>query len=276
MGYEKTRPSKFGYDELCSSTRIITDSYIGYGPNQVRWDERLARCYDIWKADFDNHSMNMMLSLSDNPSRRSEFTRFSTATIAIYHAAYISLNVEILDLQIYAGARHIVGRPVFPEDFNRSRRVLKEWAKPGSSPNAAKAVWHAAQLLKDGIMKLQNWDVDSAFHYPWCLYLASLTCWAFHFANVLDTSPTSVERNSQQGNVVNTPNVGDGDGDLRESKAEMIALVSHLATAMPTLLWQMLDKRSTSGLTMVMATHLGNIRWSVVHEAMKVLRGLAT
>lgn len=218
--------------------------------------------------------MNMMLSLSDNPLRRAEFTRFSTATIAIYHAAYITLNVEILDLQIYASARHIVGRPVFPEDFNRSRRVLKEWAKPNGDGRAAKAVWHAAQLLKDGIMKLENWDVDSAFHYPWCLYLASLTCWAFHFANVLDTSATSVERSCQQVNIVSTPKVGEGERDLKESKAEMIALVSHLATAVPSVLWGILDKKSTSGLMIVMAAHLGNIRWSVVHEAMKVLKGL--
>ncbi|QDS71925.1 hypothetical protein FKW77_000609 [Venturia effusa] len=248
---------------------------LGYGPNQANWDERLSRCYDAWKEDFDNHSMNMMLSLSDNPSRRAEFTRFSTATIAIYHAAYITLNVEILDLQIYAGARHIIGRPVFPEDFNRSRHVLREWARPTGDTRAVKAVWHAAQLLKDGIMKLENWDVDSAFHYPWCLYLASLTCWAFHFANVLDTSATSVER-SYQANVVSTPIAGEAEEDSRESKAEMIALVSHLATAMPNVLWGVLDKRSTTGLTTVMASHLSNIRWSVVHEATKVLRGLAT
>lgn len=219
--------------------------------------------------------MNMMLTLSDNPSRRAEFTRFSTASLAIYHAAYITLNVEILDLQIYAGARHIIGRPVFAEDFNRSRRVLKEWAKLGGDGRAAKAVWHAAQLLKDGIMKLENWDVDSAFHYPWCLYLASLTCWAFHFANVLDTTSLSAERSCQQPSVVSTPNTGEGERDMRESKAEMIALVSHLATAMPSVLWGFLEKRNTRGLVLVIASHLGNIRWSLVHEAMKVLRGLA-
>jgi hypothetical protein len=240
----------------------------------MTWGERIARCYDSWKADFDNHSMNMMLSLNDNPSRRAEFTRFSTATIAIYHAAYITLNVEILDLQIYAGARHIIGRPVFSEDFNRSRRVLKQWAKPGGPTQAAKAVGHAAQLLKDGIMKLENWDVDSAFHYPWCLYLASLTCWAFHFANVSDISETPVERTSSQIDVENTTDIWGHDGDMWDSKAEMNALVSHLATATPETLWQRLDKRLTSGLTRVMSSHLGNIRWSVVHEATKVLRGL--
>ncbi len=73
--------------------------------------------------------MNMTLSLNDNPSRKAEFTRFSTATIAIYHAAHITLNVEILDLQIYAGARHIIGRPVTRADYDRSRRMLKDWAR---------------------------------------------------------------------------------------------------------------------------------------------------
>ncbi|KAF2416541.1 hypothetical protein EJ08DRAFT_99462 [Tothia fuscella] len=246
------------------------------GANQSKWYERIARCYDAWKEDFDNHSMNMMLSLNDNPSRRAEFIRFSTATIAIYHAAHIILNVEILDLQIYAGARHIIGRPVYGEDFNRSRRVLKDWAKPGGSTPAAKAVWHAAQLLRDGIMNLEDWDVNSAFHYPWCLYLATLTCWAFHFANMSDKSTTSVDRSAlQAGPKIAEDDLLD-DKSLWVAKAEMNALVSTLANAGPDMLWKMLDKRSTSGLTTIMGKHLGSIRWAVVHEARKVLRGVET
>lgn len=230
--------------------------------------------------------MNMNLSLNEAPSERAEFTRFSTATIAIYHAAHITLNVEILDLQIYAGARHIIGRSVTRADYDRSSRIIKEWAQPKSiSTPATKAAWHAAHLLRDGIMNLENWDVNNAFHYPWCLYLSTLTCWAFHFANGREKSP-STSPNCGNRNAIGIgigalvtsrdshPHSDADDGIVWHAKAEMNALVSSMTSAVPENLWRVLGKYSTSGLTAVVAKHLSNIRWAVVHEAMKVLRGL--
>jgi hypothetical protein len=224
--------------------------------------------------------MNMSLSLSDNPAGKAEFTRFSTATLAIYHAAHITLNVEILDLQIYAGANHILGRPVTRADYERSRRVVKDWAKPGGSTPAARAAWHAAHLLRDGIMNLDNWDANDSFHYPWCLYLSTLTCWAFHDANTADTSPGGGSSNGaadRNWHGVDSHLLDSGmvdDSVVWHAKAEMNALVSSMTSAVPKNLWRGLGKYPTSGLTAVIARHLGNIRWAVVHEAMKVLKGL--
>lgn len=109
------------------------------------------------------------------------------------------------------------------------------------------------------------------------LYLATLTCWAFHFANVRDNVSTSMDRSFHKvkSNVASKEMLS--DEDLWIAKAEMNALVSTFASATPKTLWHMLERRSgsTSGLATVIANHLGNVRWAVVHEAMKVLRGLA-
>ena len=253
------------------------------------WQHRLARSYDAWKADFDTYCMNVTLTLSNIPSRRAAFTRFSTATIAIYHAAHITLNVEILDLQIYAGARHIIGRPVTPADYERSRRLIKDWAKPESDGSSSNAVWHAACLLRDGIMNLEIWDVNDAFHYPWCLYLSTLTCWAFHFANVMDTNPlsssssSSLHRHFPTTTSRETPSTDTNPKPSSSSseaindacaKAEMTSLVSNMASVRPENLWRVIAKHSSKGLIAVIAKHLGNVRWAVVHEGMKVLRRL--
>ncbi|KEF58502.1 uncharacterized protein A1O9_06428 [Exophiala aquamarina CBS 119918] len=246
------------------------------GAVQAKWQDRLAHSYDAWKADFDTYCMNMSFSL-DTPSRKAEFLRFSTATTAIYHAAHITLNVEILDLQIYAGARHIIGRPVARADYDRSRRIVKDWAKPGGSTAATKAAWHAAHLLRDGILNLDNWDVNNAFHYPWCLYIATLTCWAFHFA----TSSTGMQENTNSsscaGHRAGANSRSDNEADdqiVWHAKSEMNALVSSMTSGTPENLWRVIGKYTTSGLTAVMAKHLSNVRWAVVHEGMKVLRGL--
>ncbi|KAH6672567.1 fungal-specific transcription factor domain-containing protein [Halenospora varia] len=232
------------------------------GPTAQDRQNRLAQSYDAWKADFDTYCMSMALYLKDNAALKKDFNQFSTASIAIYHAAHIILNVEILDLQIYAGARHIIGRPVSRSDYDRSRSILKQWAKPESSSAAAKASWHAAHLLRDGIMNLDNWDVNDVFHYPWCLYIATLTCWGFHFAGSDTSDHENGAMNMQHDDIV------------WDAQAEMNSLVSGMTSVTPEGLWRMVGKYHTSGLTAVMAKHLSTIRWAVVHEGMKVLRGL--
>jgi hypothetical protein len=200
-------------------------------------------------------------------SQTEEFSHFTTANIAIYHAAHIILNVEIIDLQIYAGATHILGRPVLKVDKERSSRNIKQWAKPGSTA-AAKAAAHGAHLLRDGIRKLQNWDSGNVFHYPWCLYLATLTCWAFQVAG-----KSSEGRDLEGGGYDSDANDEDADWD---SKAEMNALVSAFTRSRLEDLYRVAGKYRSSDLPKVMVKHLSTIRWAVVQEGMIVLKGLVS
>lgn len=54
----------------------------------------------------------------------------------------------------------------------------------------------------------------------------------------------------------------------------MNALISSMTAIGPEGLSRLAGKQSTSGLIAVVAKHLGNIRWAVVYEGMKVLKGL--
>lgn len=226
---------------------------------------RLAQSYDAWKADFDTHCMSMTLSLKDDATLKRDFTRFSTSTVAIYHAAHIILNVEILDLQIYAGAGHILGRPVTHGDYDRSRRILKQWIRPDESQAAGKAAWHAAHLLRDGIMNLDNWDVNDVFHYPWCLYIATLTCWAFHNDKDDDGHNNHAPRGA-----------GQMEETATNAQAEMSALISGMTSVAADGILRTMGNYPTSGLIAIIAKHLGTVRWAVVHEGMKILRGLVS
>lgn len=101
------------------------------------WRDRIARAYDLWKADFDAHCKALSAAhyepgpasgdLATRDARR-ELAVFTTSYNAVYHASQVLLNADFLDLQIYAGARHILGRPVQRSDFVRSERVVKQWA----------------------------------------------------------------------------------------------------------------------------------------------------
>lgn len=251
------------YEDMARSllTELLTGDAAGaVGPN-AEWKPRLGQAYDAWKTDFDAYCMNMTMHLKESPAVKGEFVRFSTSALAIYHAAHMVLNVEVLDLQIYAGARHIIGRPVSLHDYERSRFIVKQWVEEASSAN--KAAWHAAHLLRDGIMNLESWDVDQQFHYPWCLYLATLTCWAFHHAK----NDRGVAHRGPR-----TPNHSSNENTNQETG--MNALISSMTAVGPEGLSRLAGKQSTSGLIAVVAKHLGNIRWAVVYEGMKVLKGL--
>lgn len=270
------------------------DTSLGCGnlTGADNWRERLGASYDLWRADFDAYCLNISSSMnkpnySKNPNIRADFQHFTTSTLSIYHAAHISLNVEVIDLQIYAGARHIIGRPVSPNDYERSRRKLRDWTQQGRTSGAVspscKAVWHAAHLLRDGIANLDNF-ANNAFHYPWCLYLATLVLWSFH-AGSRDERPANRRTNSTTSGGAGMDHDGTDDDGLStafsfedsgvwDPNAEMNALVSGMTSSVPDVLWRLAGRYSTKGLVTVMAQHLGNVRWAVIHEGMKVLKGL--
>jgi hypothetical protein len=203
------------------------------------------------------------LSLDDNDPSKEEFQKNSTAILAMYHAAHIVLNTEINDMQINAGANHIIGRPVTKVDRERSQLRVELWVQD-SSLAAAKAGSHAAHILRDGIRKLKDWDAGDFFHYPWLLYLASLTCWTFQIC-------TKKNRASDE----YIADAGDDEESDWDSRAEMNALVSAMARSNLEELDKVAGKYRTGDLPRVMTKHLSSIRWAVVQEGMIVLKGLA-
>jgi len=210
--------------------------------------------------------MNMMQATANDPARRDEVLRFKAAYNAIYHAAHVILDSEFLDLQIYAGARHILGRPVARADYVRAKRVVHQWLK-NDAPAAGRAAWHAAHILGESIMNLEDFQLIGVFHYPWCLYLANITCWAFHHAQ-----PTSKELPDNCDHAAAMEE--DDDDIIWDAKAEMNALISSMTTSRPEDLAGLAGKRRVDGLTAVISQALAKVRWAVVHDANSVLRGL--
>lgn len=204
-----------------------------------------------------------MFALSlDSEHEKDKFQKFCLATLAVYHSAQIILQVEINDLQIYAGASHIIGRPVTKVDRERSKARIEKWAKH-ESLSAAKAASHAARILRDGIRKLKDWDAGDYIQYPWCLYLATLTCWSFQMC--------SKTVDGAIGQVGGSDTEEDSDWDAR---TEMSALVSAMTRSNPEDLWKVAGRYRTGDLPKIMSKHLSTVRWALVQEGMKVLMRL--
>lgn len=227
------------------------------------WTRRMGRSYDLWKVDFDADCLAMKLNFGQHPgedvagSRRGGevFTGLKMAACALYRAAWLALQVEILDLQVAAGAGRILGRTVTEGDRERSRRGLKKWLL-GGGEGALGAARQAAKLLEEAVLSLHDWEQTDAFHFPWCLYLATLTCWAFH------------------GGVG-----GEGQGGGERPGERVTTDLASLIVAMTTCgslgdMAALGGKYDTRGLVRTMAQQLATVRWAVVHDAMKVLVNL--
>ncbi|KAE8153021.1 C2H2 finger domain transcription factor [Aspergillus avenaceus] len=218
-------------------------------PDRVgAWKPRVARSYDLWKVDFDADCLSMKISQTASPR---QFTGLKTAAHALYRTASLALNVEILDLQIVAGASHILGRPVTVADQQRSHRTLPRWLH--DDPEAAwESARHASSLLHDAVLSLHDWNQTDAFHFPWCLYLATITCWVFYRGI---NSPGTEERSTT---------------DL----ASLIVMMTNCSSL--TELASLSGKYDAAPLAKSMAEQLATVRWAVVHDAMKVLVKLST
>ncbi|TIA33063.1 hypothetical protein D6C78_07808 [Aureobasidium pullulans] len=235
------------------------------------WKYRVAVSYDSWKADFDTYVMSVTQSLSQSsafmtPAEQQEtrrgFAIYSTANSALYHAAYVILFSDFLDIQIYAGARHLLGRPVRREDYARSQRVVKRWANEQNS-HASKAAWHAGHIIKDAVMNLDDFDAGGLFIHPWCLYLATITIWSFHHA--------------RPGGKQNRGSEDDEDEMIWDVQADMNGLIGSITSGTAEQLSSSLAsnrRMSTAGLTAVISKQLSKVRWAVVRDGMLVLKGL--
>lgn len=246
------------------------------------WKDLLSKAYDRWKTDFDSYCHEASLAPAEpNDAPASEWPAFAAAYRAVYHAAQALLHMDFLDVQIYAGARNILGRPVQQQDYVRSSRVVKRWAS-GSRERAATAAWHGAGMLRDlmtgdgspdlsGSSKpvMESAHLTSLFHVPWCLYLATLSCWAFHHAK-----STRRGRLEDENHFDEDDDDSDGSDEIVwDSKKEMHDLVTAMTGSVRDVM-ACQGRRRTNGLVWVVADSLSKVRWGIVHAGVVVLRGL--
>lgn len=228
------------------------------------WRQDMAQSLESWKAKYDAFSMEIIWDLQSE-ILHCEFQRDSMSVFALYHTAHIVINCEIRHLQTAAGAKAIFGHIVTPSDYEESCTWVRRWVTD-SPASAGRAAWHAAQMFREGMLNLQNWDVHGEFHYPWCLYIGTLTCWAFHHFGV--ESPTMKSVCDHEG-TAESQLLRDG------SRQKMNHLVATMASVTPGNMHRTMGKCCTHGLTIEMAKYLRGVRWTAAYEAMKILEELS-
>ncbi|KAL1840143.1 hypothetical protein VTJ49DRAFT_759 [Mycothermus thermophilus] len=195
--------------------RDLQVNSLGGGVSQAlggrdKWRGTLTRAFDSWKSDFDKTLLRRG-DLSSDPyydpqqSRQEENVVFESR-IVLHHLAHMAMHVDIVDCQIFARAKRLLGRAIGPQDLNSAQRRMKDiWAP---SAKARDATYYALKFLQSVLMP----DVagstvggsstgaansagygrddqppysardDVLLNRPWVLYFAALVVWCYGFA----------------------------------------------------------------------------------------------
>ncbi|KAJ6783435.1 hypothetical protein PWT90_01682 [Aphanocladium album] len=261
--------------------RDLQANVLGGGMENVpggrdKWRTALTRAYDFWRVDFDE-------SLRGKVPQRDPYntedidteicTMFESRTV-LHHLAHMAMHADIVDCQIVAGAKRLLGRPVGAKEFAAAQRRIKEdWAP---SEKARDAAFYALKLLRfvlapDQIGRKEDVPVrsqpsqpyevrnDILLNRPWVLYFAALVIWCYGYA-------------------LEGPSLRCAEPATHYDRwAQMRGYLSvYAGLSEPS---ELLDLRGFNGnisLLMVLRDSLGQSRWELLHEAGNLLQNCIT
>lgn len=236
-----------------------------------KWRSSLTRAFDSWRKDFDRSMTRSSGGNVPGPylyiEKKEENVVFQGRTV-LHHLAHMAMHVDIVDCQIYARAKRLLGRTIGSQDLNSVQRRMKDnWAP---TAKARDATWYALQFLKtvllpDTTPNMHGGFDDPKFEYsarddplinrPWTMYFAALIVWSYGFAL---EGPTT-------GPV---PAAYDFDGQVRDMRAYLRKFGS---VDSPEELKNLSGFNACSGMLMVLKVTFEKTRWELLHEAALLL-----
>ncbi|KAI2608063.1 uncharacterized protein GGS25DRAFT_260354 [Hypoxylon fragiforme] len=169
---------------------------LGAGASDTRdkWCSMLLKAFDHWKTSFDS-AIGSTDSESDSPGPQSHSNGLIQSASVLYHLAHISLYIDIIDCQVYAGAKRLLGRKVSTRDYSNVVKRMSLWSNQLPTRHA---ILHAFRLLHrillDPRQRRNNGYVNNGVdaygiqyscrrdldpHRPWIMYYATLSIWSY-------------------------------------------------------------------------------------------------
>ncbi|KAH7033700.1 fungal-specific transcription factor domain-containing protein, partial [Microdochium trichocladiopsis] len=196
-----------------------------------QWSRMLLRAFDGWKASFDRTLSFPDAALQAPPhsggsrgggaAAASQANGLIESAALLYHLARLSLYANIVDCQVYAGAKRVLGRKISAQEYGNVVSRMHRWA---TQPSTRLAVLHSFKLLRRVLLaddrrpsvsaehpltndyaavptgSLYSCFGDTDPHRPWCIYYATLCIWTY-----VQAQPPRDTQNSNNNNSNLTP-----------------------------------------------------------------------
>lgn len=248
-----------------------------------KWRGSLTRAFDFWKQDFDaslskNGELTAPSAFAYNHGLVDDNV-FESRTV-LHHLAHMAMHVDIVDCQIFAGAKRLLGRSITPQDYAGAQRRMKEaWAP---TARARDATFYALRFLSQVLLPHENMTGgvpvgstgghgpqtpeqaagftysarnDSLLNRPWVLYFATLIVWSYGYA--LDGPIDPVYQLDSREDMVR-----DLQGYLRRVGG----------VRAPDGLAKIQDRNACLGMLILLRDMFKKTRWELLHEASILLQ----
>jgi hypothetical protein len=237
---------------------------------QERWRVLLLNAYTHWCQSFQK-----ALEKSKAHSRKVDSIRDIVFNPSIlYRLAFITSHIDILDAQVFAGSKRLLGRKITAKDYLGCSTRMRNWAATSS---AKLAVAHAFQLLDETLLNSESETVGqvsdqvTATHYtcrtdastyrPWVLYLAALTIWSHQYAS--SNRPSQITSQGFDADQVSSQNVA-------------CSYIRRCAESGVNGILGQMSARGCGALCKVLAQDFAHAEWELLLEASNILDSCAT
>jgi hypothetical protein len=238
-----------------------------------KWRGSLTRAFDLWKQDFDRSlsvNSNEISRTNVHIDRKEDNIAFQSRTV-LHHLAHMAMHVDIIDCQIFARAKRLMGRRIGSQDLNSVQRRMKDnWAP---TAKARDATWYALRFLCSVLLpekvvtpnNIHSGYNDPPFDYsarddallnrPWVMYSAALIVWCYGYAL---EGPTTAQ----------IPAAYDFEDQVRDMRAYLRRVGG---VHDPEKLKSTRGFNGCSGMLMVLRTVFEKTRWELLREAAVLL-----
>ena len=258
------------------SQRDMQVRSIGVIGGREAWRGSLTKAYDIWERDWDTISSSKETSDCQPSTFRPTMNdkdegHVFESRVVLHHLAHMGMHVDIVQCQIFAKAKRLLGRTITPQDYTMAaRRMRDNWAP---RPSARDAVFYSLKFLSQvltpdlspGATQIPppfppdsdeyNPRDDYLLNRPWVLYFSALVVWSYGYA--LD-GPLSNKM----------PPLETKEDQIKDMRLYMRRVAGVSA---PDDLENIRDRNACAGLLKFLGVQFLKCRWELMHEATVLL-----
>ena len=256
------------------SQRDMQVRSLGVIGGREAWRGSLTKAFDIWERDWDTGPSLKEASESHQTSFRTSLGNDNEehvyeSRVVLHHLAHMGMHVDIVQCQIFAKAKRLLGRAITPQDYNvTAKRMRTTWAP---RPSARDAVFYSLKFLSQVLTPDLSPGVqippplspgsdeysprdDYLLNRPWVLYFAALVVWSYGYA--LD------------GPLAKMPPLETKDDQIKDMRLYMRRVGGVDA---PDDLESIRDRNACAGLLAFLGARFRKCRWELMHEATTLL-----